>query len=296
MEWPVYYCSLFIGILTFFLWGFIGSSQVMHQVRYQPVITPSDYGLPWERLQLLTSDQVPIAGWLIPHTNSKGILLLLHGFGTCKADLLDLAKFLHDAGEYNLVLIDFRGHGASGGDYISFGEYEIQDVRAALDFLSEEPILKQLPIGCLGISMGGSIGLLAAAQLPQIRAVVSDSAYVDLGKAIARAVRMSYHIPRFPFGQIVVWATELRLRCNVRNLGPAHAIEKISPRPVMLIHGTKDKTTPYQDAEILFQLAKNPKKLWLVQGAEHVGAFFKDKDAYLQQVLEFFKDGLHRTA
>ena len=80
-------------------------------------------------------------------------------------------------------------------------------MRAVLDYVSQDPVLRQLPIGCLGLSMGASIGWLAGKQLQSIRAFVSDSAYTDLNKAIARGIWMSYHIPRFPLGQIILWAT-----------------------------------------------------------------------------------------
>ena len=283
---------LWVVILACILWGAIGSSQVVHQPRYLPFVTPSDYGLLWKPLRLLTADKIPIACWLIRHPEPKGIILLLHGFGTCKADLLDLAQSFSVRGEYHLVLFDFRGHGESGGSTISFGKQEVQDIAAVLGFLSRDADLGKLPIGCLGISMGGSIGLVAAARFPEIQAVVSDSAYLDFSKAIARAIRMSYYIPRFPLGQIVIWATQLRLRSRLCSLSPGNIIGAVSPRPIMIIHGTHDKTTPFQEAEMLFHLAREPKRFWLVNEVEHVGAFFKEKEEYLQRVLEFFRDGL----
>ena len=279
-------------IILFFILGFVGSAQVIRQPRYQPAITPGDYELPWNSLNLLTSDQVSIAGWLLRHPRPKGILLLLHGFGTGKADLLDMARDLFSQGEYHIILIDFRGHGYSGGTSLFFGKRETMDIKTVLDFVSQDPSLRQLPIGCLGISMGASIGWLAGKQFQIIRAFVSDSAYIDLSKAVARGIWMSYHIPRFPLGQIVLWATEMRLGCTFAHLSPLRAAQGWAPRPVMIIHGMRDKTTPYQDAETLFKANQEPKKLWLVENSEHVGAFFTQREEYLNRVLRFFKDGL----
>jgi len=140
--------------------------------------------------------------------------------------------------------------------------------------------------------MGGAIGILAAARAPQIKAVVSDCAYAHLGKAIARAVWMSYHIPRIPLGQMVVWATRVRLGCSLRSLSPVERIGKISPRSVLIVHGSEDKSVPPESAQILFEAAGEPKRLWLVSGAEHVASFYRSKEEYLRLVFGFLNDAL----
>ena len=289
---------LLIGIiiLFFILWSAIGSSQVVRQPRYQPPITPEEFHLPWESLNLLTADKIHISGWLIRHLAPQGILLFLHGYGTSKADLLDLAQAVYSQGPYHLILIDFRGHGYSGGSVISFGREEIKDVQAVLDFVAADQSLTRLPVGCLGISMGGSIAILAAAQFQRIQAVVSDSAYSELGQAIARGIWMSYHIPWFPLGQFVIWWTELRLKCAMKELSPVYAIGKIAPRPILIIHGAQDKTTLVSNARDLFESAAMPKEIWCAPDSEHVGVFFKQREEYLNRVFRFFENGLRRAS
>ncbi len=288
-----FFFQIFLLVSTLLLlWGVVGSSQAVHQVRYIPPTTPSDCGLPWESLELTTTDQVQISGWLIRHPKPKGVLILLHGFGTCKADLLDIAQAFYTHGSYHLLLIDFRGHGVSGGRFISFGRWEILDIESVLAFISSDPVLKGFPVGCYGVSMGGSIGILATARFTQIRAVVSDCAYSDLEKAIARAIWMSYHIPQIPLGQVVIWAIEVRLRCWVRHLSPLQHIGRIAPRGVMIIHGMQDKSVPPESAQALFKAAREPKRLWLIPEAEHVASFYRDPEEYLRQVLGFLDHAL----
>jgi len=265
----------------------VGSLWIIRQPRYSPPSTPGDYGLAWESLTLATEDGVSIAGWLIRHPRPSGVLILLHGFGTGKADLLDVAHAFHERTPYHLVLIDLRGHGESGGRRISFGHREVLDIQAILAFLESDSALKELPVFCYGISMGGAIAVLAAVRFEQIRAVVADSAYADLGKAIAGALRMTYHIPRFFIGQLVIWGTQARLGCRLLNLSPVRQIRKIAPRGVLIIHGMEDRTVPPDAADALFRAAGNPKELWLVPDAEHVASFYKDQEAYLQHVAGF---------
>jgi pimeloyl-ACP methyl ester carboxylesterase len=285
-------------LLVCFAWGLVGSHRVLHQSRYCPPATPADVDLPWEKLALQTADHLSIAGWLIrsPHPHPVGTLLLLHGFGTCKADLLDLAKDLHQGGLFHLVLIDFRAHGESGGNTFSYGKAELLDLEAVLNFLSGEPSLRRFPVGVLGISMGGAIGIQAAARFPQIRGVVADSTYADLAKAIARTQWMAYHIPRIPLGQVVIWATAGRLRCRLSTLSPIAVVGKIAPRPLLIIHGMKDKWILPAEAQALFQAAGEPKAFWLVPEAEHVGSFYTDREEYIRRVEEFFQDAFSRAA
>lgn len=201
---------------------------------------------------------------------------------------MDLARAFHLQGNFHLLLLDFRGHGASAGEQVSFGINEARDIGAVLDALLAQPEFKDLPVGCLGISMGGAIALLAAAQDSRIRAVVCEGAYADWGKAIARGIWMSYHIPRFPLGQWVIGATGIRLGRRPEELSPVRAIGKIAPRPVMIIHGLEDRSIPPEEARALFEAAREPRDLWLVPGAEHVACFYLNPEEYLRRVLGFF--------
>ena len=281
-----------VGVCLF--WGGIGSSRVVHQIRYHPSLTPTDYGLSWEPLRLMAADGVSISGWLIPAKSPRGILLLLHGFGTCKADLMDVAQAFHQGGPFHLILIDFRGHGDSGGRTISFGHRELRDIQAVLELVDSSLGWRHLPVGCYGISMGGAIGLLAAARFPRIRAVVTDSAYASLSKTIARIQWLSYHIPQIPLGQMVIWGTQLRLGCRMRHLSPISVIDKIAPRGVLIIHGGNDPSIPPEEGEALFRSAGEPKDFWRVPGAGHVSSFYREKEPYVQRVMGFFQDAFCR--
>ncbi len=272
-------------------WGILGSSQALNPPRYLPSVTPDFLNLPWQTIQLTTRDGVSIAGWFIPKPKPQGTLILLHGYGTSKADLLDIAHGFHTQGPYHLILIDLRGHGLSGGG-VSFGRREIWDIEAALRFAGEEPGLKGLPVGCYGISMGGAVALLAAPRFPQIKAVVTDSAYADLAAAVARTQWLTYHIPRFPLGEVALWALGLRLGCRLKALSPSEAVGRIAPRPLLLIHGESDQSIPMEEGKRLHRQANPPKELWLVPQAEHVGSFYLERERYVARILEFFRKAL----
>lgn len=277
-------------------WGFIGSARVVTQARFCPSLSPGTFGLPWESLRLRTQDRVPIDAWLLRHPRAEGILLMLHGYSASKADLLDVARSFFEAGRYHLLLIDFRAHGGSGGRRISFGKQEVLEIQAALEFFKGIPEFASLPIGCYGISMGGAIAILAAARFAQLQAVVTDSAYADLARALAASQWLKYRIPRFPLGQAVIWGTQLRLRTRLKELSPLRVVARIAPRPILFIHGEADLAIPAEGAKALFAAAAEPKQLWLVPGAQHADAFYRQPQVYTQRVLEFFDRGFRRAA
>ena len=277
-------------------WVLFGSQRILHPIRYQSAVTPEDFDLSWQSLRLKTADRVEVPAWLLRHPRPEGLLLLLHGFGSSKTEMLDVARALHLCSPYHLLLLDLRGHGESSGSTATFGLKEVLEVQAVLDFLEREPAMKALPMGCYGVSMGGAIAILAAARFPSIRAVVSDSSYADFGKAVARVQRLTYHIPWMPLGRATLWAAEFRLGCRVSVLSPVQAIRSISPRPVLIVHGMQDYTIPSEEAQMLFEAAGTPKELWLVPEAEHAACYYKRKEEYPLKVKEFFRDAFLRAA
>jgi hypothetical protein len=72
-------------------------------------------------------------GWFIPG-REQATVILLHGFGCQRQEMLDYAQVLHQAG-YSTLLFDFRGRGDSDGDAVTLGLYEQQDALAAVEYL-----------------------------------------------------------------------------------------------------------------------------------------------------------------
>ena len=277
------------------IWTVGGSTRVLYPVRLSLSAVPSDFGLPWEGVKFSAADGTALSAWAIRHPDPCGLLLLLHGYGSSKAELLDVAGALYRAGKFSILLMDFRGHGESGAGAVGFGCREIQDVQAALEFISKDSGLKGLPLGCWGVSMGGAIALWAGVKFPQILGVVADSAYASVGKAIARAQWLTYHIPRVPLGQLVIWAVEFRLKCRMSGMDPIHRVGRIAPRALFLIHGGKDVTTPSSEGLELYRAAREPKAWWLVPEAEHATCYYDRAEEYVNKVTEFFQNVFLRT-
>ena len=195
-------------------------------------------------------------------------IIICHGYsGDCSPDLV-YAPLLHKAG-YHLLFFDFRGHGASDGDYTSLVYFERDDVLAALDLLCARGITR---VGLLGFSMGGAVAIGHGAAQPagrrrdqrlHFRGIVAHHAPSRAAARCAGAVRVGRGLAHR------AWLASIRLRANLFSADPVRWIGKIAPCPVLIMHGAADADAPVAEAHQLFRAAREPKELWLVPGAAH---------------------------
>ena len=124
-------------------------------------------------------DKIRLAGWLLPSSGDRAIVLVhgLNSDGWCGAHT-DIARAYVEAG-FHVLVFDLRGRGLSGGDRIGFGWLERRDVRGAVDLLLSRGF-QAGRIGIHGTSYGGATALLSAATIPELGAVVADSAFADM--------------------------------------------------------------------------------------------------------------------
>jgi fermentation-respiration switch protein FrsA (DUF1100 family) len=267
----------------------------IHPPRERVYQTPAHLGLAYQDVAFSASDGVQLTGWFIPSRDSQAAVILGHGFSRSRQEMLQVAAML-SRNCYNVLAFDWRAHGESGGERTTFGYKEVDDMAAALEFVAGRPEVDPERIGVLGNSMGGVIAIRAAAVLPQLKAVVSDSPFPSLQDSIEVGMRR-----RGPLG---VWPLRpLAQFLGVRTIGvdpdlvrPIDDIDDISPRPVLIIHGGLDELVPADTGERLYAAASAPKLLWYVPDAAHVKLSAQYPDEYEENVVAFFDAALKETA
>ena len=125
-------------------------------------------------MTVTTDDGVRLAGWYLPSTN-RAAVVLLHGAGSTRSDVLDEAAVLARHG-FGVLMIDARGHGDSAGRAMDFGWHGDADIAAATGYLADRPDVDRQRIGVVGMSMGGEEALGATATNDLIRAVIAEGA------------------------------------------------------------------------------------------------------------------------
>jgi uncharacterized protein len=264
------------------------ASRALHPPRAVGTSTP---GVPYEDVTF-AGQAGALHGWYVPGASDAAIVLL-HGFLSDRRELLDLVPALRAAG-YHLLLYDQRGAGVSDGDGVTFGYYEAGDMAVAADLLRQRSGATR--VGVLGASQGAATALLAAAQRPDLAAVVADSAFADL-EAVARDGAARLYGPMVAtfsaaLSPLILWHAERQSGLRAAAVRPVAAIPQLSPRSVLLIHGMDDWLFSYHHSETLYAAAGEPRALWLVPGAAHAGARAREPDEYRRRVLEFFAAAL----
>jgi fermentation-respiration switch protein FrsA (DUF1100 family) len=234
----------------------------------------------------LTSDGIRLSGWYIPGLNGS-VIILVHGHAGNRSQMLADARLLHEAG-FGVLLYDGRNSGESTGDLTTFGLFEVNDVRGAVDYLLARPDVDSRRIGLLGHSMGGATVILSAAAIPEISAVISESTYTSLEENIANGVRDYVNLPPFPFAPMIIFWGQRESGLDLKQVRPIDAIPQISPRPVMVVHGLHDEIIPVENAYRLYEAASYPKQLYILENAGHCCLAQKGGERYRKTITGFF--------
>jgi cephalosporin-C deacetylase-like acetyl esterase len=134
-------------------------------------LRPADVGLEVRDITIDAEDGVALHGWLVPRRGSPSVVVL-HGYPAEKAEMLPIAATL--AQHFSVLLMDLRYFGRSGGSATTFGIHERGDLRRAVDVLMAQGAS---PVGVFGLSLGGAVAILTAAEDPRIRAVAAYAPY-----------------------------------------------------------------------------------------------------------------------
>ena len=204
--------------------------------------TPADYRLEFFTETVPVRPGIELELWRIPAGESRGTVLLLHGYSDSKSRMLPDALIFHELG-YTTVLVDFRGSGGSSASHTSLGVDEAEDVAAVWQTMAEEDGPRIL----CGRSMG-SVAALRAMALWGVRptAAILESPFDRLTTAIRRRCEL-VGIPATPISQLLcVWGGVQHgfdpFRHNPTDY--ARAVEC----PVILLRGEKD--TRVQEADL----------------------------------------------
>jgi fermentation-respiration switch protein FrsA (DUF1100 family) len=264
------------------------TALVHHPVEKRDAIdeSPFEYGMDFQTVELTTADGLRLAAWYIPSKNGAAIIVQ-HGYKSDREEMLDEAAMLSRHG-YGAILIDLRAHGLSGGDLITFGRLEVRDVDAAYRYLLTRPEVDPERIGALGNSMGAVTLLLYAAQNPDIKTVVSDSAFASLQDEVAAGVERMTGLPAFPFAPLIQFFAEQQAGFSAREVAAVEHIGEISPRPVFILQGGADQTVSPDSGQRLYDAAGEPRELWFDPQLDHVQFSTERAGEYERRVVAFF--------
>jgi uncharacterized protein len=213
---------------------------------------PASLGFRYQTRTVTAADGTPLEVWQLPATqeastgdNPPPVVLMFHGYISCKADLLPVAAEFHAMG-FEVWMVDFRGSGGSGGMTTSIGFHEAEDV-IAVDRESGA-LFPDRPRVLFGSSMGAA-AILRAASLGRIdaHALILECPFDRLLTTVANRCTLM-GLPQFPIAHSLVFWGGFQLGFD----GFAHNPEDYAARvriPTLHLHGGGDTRVRLEEAE-----------------------------------------------
>jgi alpha-beta hydrolase superfamily lysophospholipase len=150
----------------------------------------------------------------------------MHGNSSCRIEAMDAVPYLLPA-NITLFCFDFAGCGNSGGEYISLGWFERDDLNLIVEYLRKER--KVSTIGLWGRSMGAVTSLLHGDRDPSIAGMVLDSPFSDMKVLVQELAKQYTKIPGFLVSgamKLVRSTIKSKVNFDVNNLAPIQHVDK----------------------------------------------------------------------
>lgn len=220
---------------------------------------------------------------------AKRMVLCVHGYrGKAIGDLAAINKWFLE-NECELLLIEQRCCGNSGGEYITFGAREKYDVLDWIDFL-EDRNRKSLPIYLYGVSMGAATVSCAAGLTlpPNVHGLIADCGYTSMLDITSLCLKKWYRLPAFPLMQSFDRRCEARAHFRMAEADAEKSLQNCCI-PSLFIHGTQDAFVPPSHAIRNYRACASSEKdiLW-VEGAGHATSMYEDPESYTAAVEKLF--------
>lgn len=272
--------------------AYLGSNYLMARRPPDAPASPADVDLIYEDVEFQSGDGITLRGWYIPTRSTlpaPTVIVCPGANGSIDADVAVLPWF-HIL-DLNVLTFDWRGHGRSDGRRVTLGYDERYDLIAAVEYARSRGATK---VGVLGFSMGGAVAISTAAVTPGIDAVAADSPFVHVLTAVAVGLR-ERGLPdgaAYSLARLLLAVAGWRTGRDWQQADPARWIDRVAPRPLLLMFGELDPFAPRAEADLLWQRAGEPKELWRVPDAVHRRLQALQPEAYRRRITGFFTQHL----
>lgn len=232
-----------------------------------------------EDVYFKSRDGTRLHGWFMPNRvgKLKGTVLFCHGNAENISSHIRMVWWMARNG-YNVFMPDYRGYGLSEGEPDLVGVHE--DVQAAIELVLSRADIRHKNLVMYGHSLGGAVAISSLADSPnrsKFRALIVEGSFTSYRVAAREALGSFW----------LTWLFQYPLSWTIPDdIRPVDAIPRISPIPVLIIHGDEDPVIDASHGKGLFDAAKQPKEYWVVKGGRHASFNTPEHQAVLLKYLD----------
>lgn len=251
------------GLLVGLAWLF------QRQLIYLPAAdVPAEDAPPGtEEVELRTEDGLALDAWFVRGAGEGpwSAVIVFNGNAGNRSHRAPLAEALSEAGAA-VLLTDYRGYGGNPGRPSEKGL--ALDARAALEHVLDRPDVDR--VAYFGESLGSAVAVRLATEHRPAGLVLRSpfTSLADVGR---------HHYPFLPVGAL--------LRDRYRSM---ERIERVRS-PLLVVAGDDDGVVPTEQSRDLYEVAREPKRFVLIEGAGHNDHALLAGDELVDEVLRFLR-------
>ncbi len=225
-----------------------------------------------------------IVCWEIKAEQPKGTVVLCHGYGGERSDMLERAYVFADSG-YDVLLPDFMGAGASEGDQCTIGYKEAGDVMKCVQYLHSK---NERNIYLMGSSMGAVAIMRACSvyRLP-VKGLILECPFGSMRQTVKNRFEM-VGVPAFPLSDFMVFWGGVQNGFNAFKHNPVNYAKKIQV-PVLLLFGEKDDRVKRFEIEDIYHNLTGKKQLITYPLAGHESYLNDYREQWTADVTGFLQ-------
>jgi uncharacterized OsmC-like protein/pimeloyl-ACP methyl ester carboxylesterase len=222
----------------------------------------------------------------LPPGRLRACAVFAHCF-TCSKDLFATQRIASELAMRGIGVLrfDFTGLGASGGEFANSNfSSNVEDLRRAAAYLAAHVGPAEILIGH---SLGGTAVLAAAADLPDVRAVVTIGAPADAEHVISHFHARVPAIESRGEAEVELAGRRFTIRRQFLDDIRGQELEKAIGRlhkPLLVLHAPRDEIVGIDNARRIFDAARHPKSFISLDGADHLLTRHEDA-AFVAEVV-----------